>query len=197
MRSFSPDGRVRHYEEDDLVRLAAEGDSAAFVTLSESYRSVIAKAAGVGITGAEPEDVLQEGYLALLSAVRTYSPGEGAAFRTYATVCINNRLASVARNSGTKKNRVFRDYSALADNDMAADSNYEPEFAVFARDRIDTIKEFISVLLSETENRVLMLYLSGLSYAETAKKLDMTEKSVDNALARARRKLRKALDEQQ
>jgi RNA polymerase sporulation-specific sigma factor len=58
-------------------------------------------------------------------------------------------------------------------------------------------KEFFSELwkdicsvLSLTELNVLTLCVQGMSYRDAAEKLEMTEKSVDNAMQRARRKIR-------
>ena len=48
-------------------------------------------------------------------------------------------------------------------------------------------------LLSRSEHEVLRLYLRGQSYAQIAVQLDISQKSVDNALGRVRRKLRSAL----
>lgn len=47
------------------------------------------------------------------------------------------------------------------------------------------------IQLSERERSILKLFLSGLSYGEIAQKLGSSSKSVDNALQRVRRKLKK------
>lgn len=183
--------------EQLLVR-AREGDSTAFNSIASEYEGIIAAKASLAHTkGVDFEDLLQEGYMALFNAVKTYSPDAGASFKTYATVCIGNRIASVARSNGSSKSRPFHDYSEISDYNMAADSNYEPEFAVFAGDRMNSIYRDMSLLLSETESRVMMLFLSGHSYGEIASVLNITEKAIDNALQRARRKLRAAINEQQ
>lgn len=49
--------------------------------------------------------------------------------------------------------------------------------------------------LSRREYQVCMLIYSGASYAQAAQKLYISEKSVDNALQRARRKLRAEANE--
>ncbi len=198
MRDSQDNNGSAAVDTERLLVLAREGDSAAFNSIAAEYEGIIAAKASLAHTkGVDFEDLLQEGYMALFNAVRTYSPEAGATFKTYATVCIGNRILSVARDHGSSKNRAFHDYSALSDDEMAADSNYEPEFAVFARDRMNMIYRYMSLLLSDTENRVLMLFLSGKSYAVIAKELNMTEKSIDNALQRARRKLKSAIDKQQ
>ncbi len=198
MRS-SQDGKASaDIMTERLLAQARKGDSAAFNSIASEYEGIIAAKASLAHTkGVDFEDLLQEGYMALFNAVKTYSDEAGASFKTYATVCIGNRIASVARDHGSSKNRPFHNYSEIHENDMAADSNYEPEFAVFARDRMNMIYSYMSLLLSENENRVMMLYLSGKSYGDIAVELGMTEKAIDNALQRARRKLKAAINEQQ
>ena len=41
------------------------------------------------------------------------------------------------------------------------------------------------------EFEVLQMFLAGLSYSDIAESLNVTEKSVDNALSRIRKKLKK------
>ena len=50
--------------------------------------------------------------------------------------------------------------------------------------------------LTERERGVLTAYMTGMSYAEIAQSLEITEKAVDNAMQRARRKLRKEFGRQ-
>ena len=47
--------------------------------------------------------------------------------------------------------------------------------------------------LSDFENRVLKLFLSGQSYSEMARETGNSEKSIDNAVQRIRRKLSRQL----
>ena len=49
----------------------------------------------------------------------------------------------------------------------------------------------IKLELSAMEYNVLELFLSGKGYSDIAKYLGITEKSVDNALARIRKKIKK------
>lgn len=198
MCSIRADGRLSASEEEDMLALLQKGDSDAFEILVGSYAGMIAaKATVANIKYVEFEDVLQECYMAFLDAARSYSREKGASFRTYSAACVDNRIASVRRKSRTKKSKMLHEHDSLEDNDMAADSKCEPEFAVFDGDRVKVIKRLIAEMLSETENRVLMMYLAGKSYQNISSVLGVSEKSVDNALQRARKKLKAALKEQQ
>ena len=57
------------------------------------------------------------------------------------------------------------------------------------------LKRLLSEVLTPLEQEVLRLYFSGCSYYEAASRLQVSPKSVDNALQRVRRKLKAALNE--
>ena len=57
------------------------------------------------------------------------------------------------------------------------------------REHLASVLEKLKSVLSNTEYDVLMLFGNGMSYREIAQKLSISEKSADNALQRARRKI--------
>ena len=65
------------------------------------------------------------------------------------------------------------------------------ELAIASEDRTDVMTR-IDTLLSPLERAALLASLDGLSPAEAAAMLERTPRAVENALARARRKLRAA-----
>ena len=46
------------------------------------------------LAGGDSEDLLQEGMIGLLNAVRSFKPALGTSFNTYAEKCIKSRLIS-------------------------------------------------------------------------------------------------------
>ena len=72
-----------------LAHKAAEGDPAAEeVLVSEYVRLVRACARPYFLAGGDGEDLIQEGMLGLLSAIRTFDPSKGVRFATYAEFCV-------------------------------------------------------------------------------------------------------------
>ena len=61
------------------------------------------------------------------------------------------------------------------------------------REQLNQLLSRLQGILSKSEYDVLMLYGNGLSYKEIAERLSVTEKTVDNALQRARKKVRVGL----
>lgn len=192
---MQPHGQSVTSKSSDKALVAAflAGDQQAFTLLLERYNGVIlSKVAGVRTYGLEVDDLVQECALGLLDAVSGYRPEGSASFRTYAGVCIDNRLRSAFRRAGRMKNRIVSESVELTE-DYSAAATDDPEKLMLARESAAEIRRFITELLTPTEYNVLMLNLSGKTYAETARQCGMSAKAVDNALQRVRRKLKDAV----
>jgi RNA polymerase sporulation-specific sigma factor len=124
------------------------------------------------------DDFLQEAMIALFSAIKTFDPSKGAKFKTYAYSCIQNRLVNITKNSQT----AF-DIDAFEPIDHVS-----PETLFIQKESDQKLLNTIDELLSNLESSVLSLRLDGYSYADIAKRLNITDKSVDNAMSRIRAK---------
>ena len=131
----------------------------------------------------------------MLKAIYTYN-GESA-FKNYVYVCVKNRIFSLIKSSKSSKNIPLNNYVSLSgDLDNEVDKNpivtnkaAGPEEEYINRESEKEIKSKIVSALSSYENKVLTLYLDGLSYLAIAKSMGKTEKSIDNALQRIRKKV--------
>lgn len=171
---------------EELVRLCKEDKASALTELILRFNNTIRMRAE-SFSGAAPDDLAQEGFMALLSAVRTYDPDRNASFMTYAQQCIRNRMI-------TCYTRSKDDYDELPEELELPDDPAEiPENKVLERSAAEELYRRVSEELSELELSVLQLYLSRVSYSEIGEKLGISQKSVDNAVQRIRRKLRNVL----
>jgi RNA polymerase sporulation-specific sigma factor len=127
------------------------------------------------------QDLLQEGMLAALAAIGRYDPERGKA-RTFFIQCAKNRMLNEVKRLRMIGGEGEEELDKLADPG-------EPD-----RGRYDMLYSAIDKCLTEREKETVTLYLAGLSYREIAARLGISEKSVDNAMQRARRKLREELD---
>ncbi len=178
-----------------LIELFRQGNELAFTALTDKYltliRSITSK---YNISGLEPEDLTQEGMVGLLCAANTFQADKGATFKTYAALCINRRIISLLSRSTGNKSKPLNDYISLYDDDVSQnmlDEGVNPESLVISRESLSNLYSNISDWLSASELRVLRLYLAGKSYEQIAGELSVNTKSVDNALQRIRRKLKK------
>ena len=182
-------------EDETLCALASSGDREAEESLVVRYNRLVRMCARpYFLAGGDSEDLIQEGMLGLLSAIREYDPGKSAAFRTYAEICIRNRLFSAvkaaARNKHTPLNQSVSIESPLYGGAGQSGSQAkDPEEILLDRESLRERMEALMGRLSRFEAGVLRLYLNGLSYSEIASEISKSPKSVDNAVQRIRRKL--------
>ena len=134
----------------------------------------------------ESEDLCQEGYLALFDALEAYDSTKGS-FQTFAGTCIANRMKNaVIKAHGKLRKESDFDFGTVADENPSADDY------VITKEDAESVEHLLS-FLSPKEYSVMKLFLDGYSYKQIAEKLDITPKSADNALSRARKKLKALL----
>ncbi len=139
--------------------------------------------------GEYTEDLVQEGLLALYCATKVYDETRGVPFDAYAFTCIKNAMITAYR-------KISKDSTAICNFDdssnMISTTPGPDELAMMTED-FEIIKSLIRDNLSGFEYKVLSLYLNGFSYSHIADALNKSEKSVDNALSRTKKKLSKLL----
>ncbi len=176
-----------------LCSLVSQGDQAAEEELAARYGWLVKACARPHfLVGGDSEDLIQEGMIGLLSAIRTFQPDRDIRFSTYARVCIHNRIAMALRSAARDKHvplnsalPLFQSEGLVGDTGKPED----PESALINREEQEGRLKAISDQLSLFEQRVLALYLKGLSYGEIADSVGKPLKAVDNAVQRIRRKI--------
>lgn len=199
--------QYRELDDNELQRLASTGDKDAEEQLTVRYLRVVRICSRpYFLVGGDSEDLIQEGMIGLLSAIRQYDSAREATFKTYAEKCIRNRIISAVKAASSLKNLPLNDFvpieSLQSDESqislLASGLNRStPEEQVLASESEEISKSFylsFIKLLSRFEATVIEQYLSGLSYREIAERTGKTEKAVDNAIQRIRRKLAQYLN---
>ena len=165
------------------IAQAAAGDQEAFAVIMRRMTPLIhAQIHSCRTDGTEDEDLAQEALMGLLAAVRSYRPDGGAAFTTYATTCIRNRLLSAARRSTPQEMHVEMEADLI-------DPHGDPALQLQEQDTLTGLLTHLRGRLTPLEYSVLLLRLSQCSYEEIARRLAVSKKAVDNAVQRLRRKL--------
>jgi RNA polymerase sporulation-specific sigma factor len=180
-----------------LTAAAQRGEEAALQALAERYRPLVqARARGFFLDGADRDDVVQEAMIGLLNAALGYDPSLGLSFRAFATVCVRRRLVSALRASKRGKHAPLRGYAALDERSVAACHDMPRGDPAETVTRAVTLRQALAETagsLTALEADVLRRVVSGMSYEQVASSLGRDGKCVDNALQRARRKLRTRL----
>ncbi len=189
-------------DDRQLIEKARHGDELALDTLISRYKILASKIArSYFLVGAEYEDVLQEAMIGLYKAYTSYDLKGKTAFSTFAHMCITRSVQSAVKSANRKKNMMLNQRLSLSnqgaveanDDDevtlVLASKDFSPDEKLIHSENLQDIKRKIIKALSVFEQKVLSLYLKGYSYSDIATKLDVSNKSIDNALTRIRKKL--------
>jgi RNA polymerase sporulation-specific sigma factor len=131
------------------------------------------------------DDLLQEGLLAMLLAINSYDERRGTV-KTYVLACAKNRMLSSISRLSLQGGGV--------DSTEELEAVCESEYDFAKHERFARLCSAVENCLTEAERRVVGCYMTGRSYKETAQLLGITEKSVDNAMQRARKKLKREFE---
>ena len=173
-----------------LAKLSRGGNQKAFDELVRRYLGKIGYIARkYSAQGYEQNDFVQEGLLGLLSACKSYDDSCSSSFKTYMSVVVERRFISIIRRMNSKK--TVPDAALVQIDGLSeelADERQSPEQLLMDKEQLAAMQKKLRALLSDREYRVMMLYASGLRYSAISQRLGISEKSVDNALQRVRRK---------
>lgn len=178
-----------------LIDLVIKGDSDAFSELVEIYNPLLKKILNAytieEMSREDVEDLGQEELIAFYRAIISFDKEQSnVEFGLYAKICVTNSMISL-RRAAAKKSKE----SLIGDEEMNSITDPDGEVSKFfeMRESERELGEQIEKTLSHYENEVWSYYVNGYSSKEIACKLNSSEKSIDNAIFRIRRKLKTLL----
>ena len=196
--------------DEQYIEAYRDGDNGAVEVIMDRYKNMVrSKASSMYILGGDEQDLIQEGMIGLVKAVRDYDFGRDASFATFAELCVSRQIYNAIQASGRFKHLPLNDYVSLTADRQAEDGECttqmveelvarpsdEPEMLIMSQETVDEINRLIEEILTPLERDVFRLHVTGLSTSAIAAILSKEPKSADNALQRARTKLKAALDE--
>jgi RNA polymerase sporulation-specific sigma factor len=201
--------RYVNMSDSQVVAWAQGGYQDAAEHLLYKYRNLVrSKVKSYFLVGAEREDLLQVGMIGLWQAVVDYKPAKATSFPAFAKVCIHRHIITAIKAATRQKQVPLNSSLSLEvpseddSNDwnmsdiLQSDETTDPQELVLQREDTIAREEMLQQLLSEFEWSVLAGYQVGKSYREIADELSCKTKSVDNALARIKRKVSTVSGEQ-
>ena len=176
--------------------------------LMVKYKSMVRKKArAMYLLGGENEDLIQEGMIGLIKAVRDFDVTQKTSFSSFAELCVSRQMYSAIEASNRKKHLPLNSYVSLYEDSeqvgegrslplidtIESSKENDPEVLYFGKEYTEAFAEQLKELLSPLENHVLYLHLMGTDYRTIAELLGKSQKSVDNALQRIKTKAQKIL----
>lgn len=186
--------------DERIINEAQLGSFEAITQIFEEYENfVFLKAKNYFLMGADKEDLIQEGMIGLLKAIRGYDKEKLASFKTFASICIKRQLITAIKSANSQKNMALNTAVGMtSDNDenkelvytkgLESYVSYSPEELYLTKEQLSGLKDYLEGNLSTFETTVFNMMVSGETYKDIAVKLDKKVKSVDNAIQRIKRK---------
>lgn len=203
---------MREQPSDNFLASDAQlGDDRAAEQLILRYRdAVVGKMISLYfLPGHDREDVAAIAMFGFLKAIRTFDPGRGSTFRSFAYLCAEREVQTAMVAEGRQKHRLHHESISLArpvndreDHETSTLQDVVADRSIIGRNPADVVTEInplrelraASDGMSEIESTALVAVLDGDSYQDVADRLDVPLKSIDNATQRARRKFGRYLD---
>lgn len=178
---------IKKLSDEQLINLFKNGDGVSCDELLNRYKNkVLAIARSYFLSDGDTEDLVQEGMCGLYSAMTAYS-GEGA-FAPFAYACIRNRIVDAFKRSARGQATACKPFSEEEDGGVSL--AFSPEDALINSENKNEFSAVMRSALSDLEFKALEMYVDGATMSEMTSSLGLTYKQLDNALARAKRKLK-------
>ena len=194
--------------DEQLLCDYKDGNQEIMDYLMVKYKSMVRKKArAMYLLGGENEDLIQEGMIGLIKAVRDFDVTQKTSFSSFAELCVSRQMYSAIEASNRKKHLPLNSYVSLYEDSeqvgegrslplidtIESSKENDPEVLYFGKEYTEAFAEQLKELLSPLENHVLYLHLMGTDYRTIAELLGKSPKSVDNALQRIKTKAQKIL----
>lgn len=202
---FQPEEKYKNMTDETLIQEAINNqNNVALDCLMSRYKDIVnMKANKFFMVGSEKEDILQEGYIGLYKAVKSFDAEKQNSFKTFATICIERQLITAVKNSNRQKHIPLNSSVSLNATAYEEEENSDttvmeildvnktsedPLDIITQKEYFNSVEKNINENLSDFEKKVLDLYKNGYSYAVIAEKLNTKVKSVDTAIQRIKKK---------
>lgn len=194
--------RYMDMSDREVVAKAQLQEDEAAEFLLYKYRNLVRnKVKSYFLVGAEKEDLLQVGMIGLWQAIVDFQCDRAISFPAFAKVCIQRHIITAIKTATRQKQMPLNLSLSLESpaedggpdwslSDILSSSEMQdPEDLLLQSEDTRSLHEMLHQMLSDFEWRVLARYQVGKSYREIASELQCKTKSVDNALARIKRKV--------
>lgn len=181
-------------EVERLLPMIRRGSNAAFLRLSELYAPLLEREVAryaASLPPADLDDLRQSASVSLYRAALAFHGDRGVTFGLFAKICIVNGIADslrYIRGKGTMLSMEDLDEREQPDGDEP-----NPQSLLLDKEQVWETRRQIKAMLSPLEYEIFEMYISDFSYAEIASRIGKSQKSVDNALCRIKKKLRQNL----
>ncbi len=197
-------GEYKDLNDYEIMYMIQENEEDAKNILFRKYRPIVVSFAKKYLVhakkyGLELEDLVQEGFLGLYSAIRNYDADSGTLFYTYANIAIRSKILNCVMRKNLEKREALAPLSLtelvssngdLTLMDVLENKNAPlPHIEVDINDLLIQIKQFM-LSLEFPGSLIFELKFNGFTMIDIASLLDLSYKTVSNVLYRIRKEFK-------
>lgn len=191
---------------DENILKAQQGDQESINLILKNYKNFIfMNSRNYFLIGADQDDLLQEGMIGLIKAIKAYDGEKKASFKTFATICIKRQIITAIKSSNAQKNIALNSASGnfiecddgkeiSYSKGLSSYTQHNPEELYLSKEKMEGLKRYSDENFSVFEKEVFHLLIKGYSYREISEKLEKNLKTIDNTIQRIKRKSEEWID---
>lgn len=191
-------------KEDTLIQAQAGDEEAIDKIIKQHKNSIYRNGRNFFLKDGDFNDLIQEGYIGLIKAIKNYNEDKDASFSTFANLCIKRQMITAMKKSNTEKyktlneainNEEFSDKKERINYKTAPSLIYcSPEDILLGKELLNLLEKYLDENLSGLEKNVFYHLVKQQTYVEIAEILDQSPKRIDNTIQRIKRKVRDFLE---
>ncbi|MGL5052460.1 MAG: sigma-70 family RNA polymerase sigma factor, partial [Cetobacterium sp.] len=150
------------------------------------------------LKGGDSDDLMQEGLIGLIKAIKSYDDSRNACFSTFANLCIRRQMITAVKNHNSDKYKNLNQamqgegFSTHEENIYYSYPSlgfYSPEDIFLGKELIKLLTVFLDENLSNLEKKVFTFLCKEYNYVEIADFLNESPKKIDNTIQRVKKKI--------
>lgn len=183
--------------EEECLTDAQNGDEEAIEKIIKQYNGLVYKnSKDFFLKGADYDDLMQEGFIGLLNAIKSYDNSRNASFATFAHLCVRRQMISAVKNFNSDKYKYLNEsIGKIGHLEQQEKSFYTkpsinfglPDEMLLSKELLKLLEIYLSKNLSKFEKKVLYYLIEQQTYQEIAKLLNDTPKRIDNTIQRVKK----------
>ncbi|MGL5279265.1 MAG: sigma-70 family RNA polymerase sigma factor [Cetobacterium sp.] len=185
-------------EKEDII-LAQNGDEESIEKIIKEYQGAIYKNnRSFFLKGGDSDDLMQEGLIGLIKAIKSFDETRNACFSTFANLCIRRQMITAVKNHNSDKYKNLNQamqgegYSAQEESIHYLRPSlgfYSPEDIFLGKELVNFLTGFLEENLSILEKKVFTYLCKEYTYVEIADFLNEPPKKIDNTIQRIKKKI--------
>lgn len=183
---------------------AQNGDEESIEQIFKRYKGLVYKnSTDFFLKGADFEDVMQEGFIGLFNAIKSYDESKNIPFTTYAYHCIRRQIINAVKNSNTDKYKPLNEAIKSKKENLEQQEKMfyatpsiffeKPDEILLSKEFFKSLQKYLENNLSKFEKKVLFYLIQQYTCTEIALILNDNPKRMGNTIQRIKRKIRNYL----